>query len=366
MAPHHWPSNVQYICQSRLAKDFPHDVLEQMTQPRGASTHGNNHQAASSRRDVASASRMNIPDNRDTLRVSTIRRNDKTTSSAKNNNIKPKTQSQPRDTIDAATSSAQSIHHQPTWSGTVFIQPITDPSHPAYNQKGLFASRKIKPHSFICEYAGEIHVDERVGSNYDLSLFKAVKRSRVSEVAGDEWGSTGVRTGNGGNGGDDVAGETGVALSSSETATQNRFWGNGSSDSQDGESALAPTSLARTGKLTHSKLSSFGLLLNVSADASVLLESTIEYINVGIDAEKMGNEARFINDYRGVPISLSSSTTSAKKIQTISTRLGPNAFFEEVWIEGMLCMGVWSGKEGIRKGEEIIVSYGKGWWRARE
>lgn len=28
-------------------------------------------------------------------------------------------------------------------------------------------------------------------------------------------------------------------------------------------------------------------------------------------------------------------------------------------------MCVWSGKDGIGKGDEILVSYGKGWWDAR-
>ena len=61
----------------------------------------------------------------------------------------------------------------------------------------------------------------------------------------------------------------------------------------------------------------------------------------------MGNEARFINDYRGV---------AAK----------PNALFEERRnAAGELCMAVWSGKEEIKKGQEILVSYGKGFWQAR-
>jgi len=76
---------------------------------------------------------------------------------------------------------------------------------------------------------------------------------------------------------------------------------------------------------------------------------------IGIDGERAGNEARFINDYRGV---------SEK----------PNAEFKEVWDErrGERGMGVWvwpegrSGKgKGIRKGEEILVSYGRGFWGAR-
>ncbi|KAF2834788.1 hypothetical protein M501DRAFT_999795 [Patellaria atrata CBS 101060] len=80
-------------------------------------------------------------------------------------------------------------------------------------------------------------------------------------------------------------------------------------------------------------------------------------LGIGVDATHFGNEARFINDYRG-----------------ISDR--PNAEFREVWVEmskGELekRMGVFvlsagkSGKrsKGITKNEEILVSYGKGFWR---
>jgi hypothetical protein len=77
---------------------------------------------------------------------------------------------------------------------------------------------------------------------------------------------------------------------------------------------------------------------------------------IAIDADKRGNEARFINDYRGV-----------------ADR--PNAGFREVWDErrGERGMGVCvlpegkSGKgRGIKKGEEILVSYGRGFWGARK
>ena len=74
----------------------------------------------------------------------------------------------------------------------------------------------------------------------------------------------------------------------------------------------------------------------------------------------MGNEARFINDYRGV------------------REDGPNAEFRDCWVEigkSMLerRIGVFvlsSGKKGKRekgigKGEEIVVSYGKGFWQHR-
>lgn len=84
-------------------------------------------------------------------------------------------------------------------------------------------------------------------------------------------------------------------------------------------------------------------------------------IGIGIDASKMGNEARFINDYRGVD------------------QDGPNAEFRDCWIQvghasfeqtvGIFVLP--SGKSGknargIAKGEEILVSYGKGFWSSRK
>ncbi|KAF2012045.1 hypothetical protein BU24DRAFT_485337 [Aaosphaeria arxii CBS 175.79] len=80
---------------------------------------------------------------------------------------------------------------------------------------------------------------------------------------------------------------------------------------------------------------------------------------VGVDASNMGNEARFINDYRGV-----------------ST--GPNAEFRDVYFDiggGKIekRIGVFvltagkSGKraKGVPKGQEILISYGKGFWTER-
>ncbi|KAL4069438.1 SET domain protein [Scleroderma citrinum] len=81
----------------------------------------------------------------------------------------------------------------------VRIRYISDASHPARGQYGLFAVRKIHPKTHIIDYIGEVHCQERSDSDYDLSLHR----------------------------------------------------------SQDG-------------------------------------------VNVGVDANRMGNEARFVNDYRGI------------------------------------------------------------------
>lgn len=75
--------------------------------------------------------------------------------------------------------------------------------------------------------------------------------------------------------------------------------------------------------------------------------------DLAVDAVAEGNEGRFVNDYRGV-------------------RERANAEFSPGWCErwGQLCVGIWvaGGKssKGIKRGEEILVNYGKGFWRERK
>lgn len=105
-------------------------------------------------------------------------------------------------------------------------------------QFGLFASKKIPPQTYLLDYLGEVHCDERPSSDYDLSLYRT------------------------------------------------------------------PDGL----------------------------------ISIGVDASAMGNEGRFVNDYRGI-------------------RARPNAQFEERRTEiGELRMSIWTCSEAIKKGEEILVS----------
>ena len=142
---------------------------------------------------------------------------------------------------------------------------VENPNHPALGQRGLFAAKTIPSHTFIIQYVGELHIDERPTSDYDLSLI--------------------------------------------------RF----------------PTSSS---------------LCNGQSGGNDLIEGS--FISVGIDAAKIGNEARFVNDYRG---------TGEER---------PNAFFKDVRGEdGTLHITIWTGAKPIAKGKEILVSYGKGWWAAR-
>ncbi|EHK23685.1 uncharacterized protein TRIVIDRAFT_220935 [Trichoderma virens Gv29-8] len=146
----------------------------------------------------------------------------------------------------------------------VKIQAITDRSHPAYGQFGLFAAQNIAPGELILAYLGRLH-----------------------------------------------------------------------------------------GRATTSEESDYDLWLDREMD-------------VAVDAAREGNEGRFVNDYRGI-----------EGKERANARFG-NVFCEK-W--GEVCVGVWAvgggskakgdGKKkkksegGIKKGEEILVSYGKGFWEER-
>ncbi|GKT44086.1 uncharacterized protein ColSpa_04267 [Colletotrichum spaethianum] len=160
-----------------------------------------------------------------------------------------------RQTISQKSADLPDIPAQATVlpSPLVKITPITDDTHPAKGQSGLFAARHLKPGTFVLPYLGTVHPEMPSESDYDLWL------DREAEVA--------------------------------------------------------------------------------------------------VDADKSGNEARFVNDYRGI----------AER---------PNAEFREVWCQRFRqrCMAVWvlpegkngRGKGGIGKGEEILISYGKGFWGTRK
>jgi hypothetical protein len=81
---------------------------------------------------------------------------------------------------------------------------------------------------------------------------------------------------------------------------------------------------------------------------------------IGVDASKMGNEARFINDYRGV------SAAPNAEFRDIFVRVA-NQKAEKRIAVFVLSAGK-SGKraKGIGRGTEILVSYGKGFWGERK
>jgi hypothetical protein len=83
-------------------------------------------------------------------------------------------------------------------------------------------------------------------------------------------------------------------------------------------------------------------------------------LSIGVDASKMGNEARFINDYRGV------CPAPSAEFRDIFVDIGNGKVERRVGVF-VLSAGK-SGKraKGIGRGQEILVSYGKGFWSDRQ
>ena len=144
----------------------------------------------------------------------------------------------------------------------VTIKKLSDPSHPASGQYGLFARTKLRGGTLVIPYLGLIHAAcegeaaEHEDSDYDLSLVRIPASHPLNPKPG-------------------------------------------------------------------------------------------KHISIGVDAALAGNAGRFVNDYRGV-------------------QSGPNAEFRVgQGGAGEVRMEIWTLKCGISKGEEVLVSYGKGWWAAR-
>ncbi|KAF2687896.1 hypothetical protein K458DRAFT_414964 [Lentithecium fluviatile CBS 122367] len=80
---------------------------------------------------------------------------------------------------------------------------------------------------------------------------------------------------------------------------------------------------------------------------------------IGVDASKMGNEARFINDYRGV------SARANAEFRDIFVDVGGDKVEKRVGVFVLSAGKSRKRAKGIGKSEEILVSYGKGFWSER-
>ena len=172
---------------------------------------------------------------------------------------------------------------------SVMIKRISQPGHPANGQCGLFAKRKIAGGELIIPYLGVVHAS-----------FLAAEHE-----AGDTFASMGG----------DVASRPVPPSNSPEH--------------EDSDYDLS--------------------LLRLSA-SETRNPFPGYHVSIGVDAATMGNAARMVNDYRGIP-----------------GIVAPNAEFRQGrGARGELRMEVWSLKCGVEKGQEVLVSYGKGWWSARK
>ncbi|KAJ1920641.1 hypothetical protein H4219_001199 [Mycoemilia scoparia] len=75
--------------------------------------------------------------------------------------------------------------------------------------------------------------------------------------------------------------------------------------------------------------------------------------NLAVDGEKKGNEGRFVNDYRGIQSKPNVEFREYIDKSTNEIRMG-------IWV-----MNTAHNKKGIKKGSELCISYGKGFWKSR-
>ncbi|KAL2417886.1 hypothetical protein ABEF95_005166 [Exophiala dermatitidis] len=109
--------------------------------------------------------------------------------------------------------------------------------------------------------------------------------------------------------------------------------------------------------------------VNANATSSSSTYTTSNYdlsldrdLGLAIDASKCGNEARFINDYRGIR-----PTGPNAEFRDCLVQVGTSKLEKRIGVF-VLSPGKTGGPraKGIAKGEEIVVSYGKGFWNARK
>lgn len=83
-------------------------------------------------------------------------------------------------------------------------------------------------------------------------------------------------------------------------------------------------------------------------------------LGIGVDASTKGNEARFINDYRGV------STAPNAEFRDIHVAIGNGRVEKRVGVFVLSAGKTGKRAKGIGRGQEILVSYGKGFWTERQ
>ncbi|CCC09908.1 hypothetical protein SMAC4_03464 [Sordaria macrospora] len=227
-------------------------------------------------------------------------------------------------------------------SNKAIILPITDKRHPAYGQAGLFAARDLKPGEFVVRYLGEIH------------------------PGGEEWGGGLVFP-------EEPKEEEGKGEGNAEDgkmygAKQMAEKQDGDQGQRDQKKKEAPKVEEQEVKYNY-KQSDYDLWLSHVGSPSE---------DLAVDAARAGNEARFVNDYRGIPNPAfpPGYKPQNKKEELLLKR--PNAEFKVVWdpLRQEKTMAVYvlpAGKKatgkarevGIERGAEVVVSYGKGFWEKR-
>ncbi|KAK5100272.1 hypothetical protein LTR70_001740 [Exophiala xenobiotica] len=283
---------------------------------------------------------------------------------------------------------------------TIEIKFINDENHPAHGQGGLFAANSLAPGALIVPYIGYVHSS--------IASEKAVRDTPEQPE------------------------HTHTHPHTEDTQTHD-------ADISPSQNDRSAHSHHTAGPITIEIDIAIGSWDTSSYDLNLHRDGAIE---LAVDAAQMGNEARFCNDYRGVPAQTNPNTSTANtnwdrqqkrsaKSWSSSSGTGegfakptamaiPNAEFRDVWFEwagdgdtidvkhdgrtepdaenedglagssvtengpetkqarrkrrrknvGMRGVAIFvmpagkagKRKEGIKAGQEILVSYGKGFW----
>ncbi|KAM7223935.1 hypothetical protein V8F06_000408 [Rhypophila decipiens] len=242
-------------------------------------------------------------------------------------------------------------------SPAVQIHRITDPNHPAYGQCGLFAARDLLPGELILPYYGVVHpgvVQVDTATEQPKRKDQSASSSPDDPVGGHEQFDESIQA---------------LSLGPEEALI---------SEKEEREKE----------RIQHEK-SDYDLWLSREADLAV-------------DGERMGNEARFINDYRGVPGKerenaelrlvwderigewtmavyvvplgkkarqkiLEAQNLAAERLKKKLNAAGGGKKASGGGGGGLVPMPSKMSSVGvIRKGEEILVSYGRGFWERRK
>ncbi|KAJ3237309.1 hypothetical protein HDU81_009645 [Chytriomyces hyalinus] len=111
---------------------------------------------------------------------------------------------------------------------------------------------------------------------------------------------------------------------------------------------------------------------------SILAQDGVTEIRLAVDGQMIGNEGRMVNDARGVPCNAFEqfdrrSKKAVKKPQNpefahFASKSKPNVEFRSYVSSknGEMRMGFFCcSPSGIRAGQELLISYGKGYWLSR-
>ncbi|KAK4189366.1 hypothetical protein QBC35DRAFT_472754 [Podospora australis] len=223
----------------------------------------------------------------------------------------------------------------------VVIMPINDPLHPAKGQHGLFAAEYLPPNTFILPYLGEMHIGTPPFTSSSPSQPGQSDIPSPPPPPPLEKGTT--------------SGTAKHPPSSIPTSEQKHT--PPSSDAVNKsliQEEMGEQEKAEEENYDYSK-SDYDLWLDREAD-------------IAVDAARYGNEARFVNDYRGVP---GAQRANAEFRVAWDLRRGEKTMAVYVLPVGKKTLqkaerqGLKGPVGGIKKGEEILVSYGRGFWEER-